>query len=280
MSLSLKFAYFIRKCLSVFLFSLIFAWWSLYPDTPGTFLIYPLSILAKVILLLSQWYCFCSIYSGLSFRATSFFCPFFWPPVYHTCLIFVHPTVFILFPSVRSRFPSMPSALLRWSSTSSNLLFHAPLCGDNPGQRNVITFLVCMSPYLILCRGVSSWNFLYTVSIEVPLPDDTSLSMLVLLIGAHIPGFLSSFWQISYKVKFKGLCFFQQPLSSTQLSTLFFFSLNNCHSLDPVIRHTLTFYWSLVAKENPNWICLFMCFGLRSVFSTRPCYSLKNCFAG
>ena len=83
-------------------------------------------------------YWFCSIYSGLSIGATFFFF-YVWSPFYHACLIFVHPIVFILF--CESEFSCLSSALLRWS-TLSNLLFNVPFFVDNPGQRNVIIFLV------------------------------------------------------------------------------------------------------------------------------------------
>ena len=85
-------------------------------------------------------------------------------------------------------------------------------------EMSFITLLVCKSVFLIFVLGclLDLESSLYATSVEVPLPDDTSPFMLVLLIGAPHP-WIFGFILTSFKVKFKGFCFFRQPLNSTQL---------------------------------------------------------------
>lgn len=159
-----------------------------------------------------------SVQCILVFPSGLLFPPYVWLPVYRACFIFIHPTVFILSVSSRSHFSSMLSTLLWWLLHCQVYFFIVRFAGVILGKEmSFITLLVCKSVFLIFCAGMLDLeSYLYATSIEVPLPDDTSLFMLVLLVGAPHP-WIFGFILTSFKVKFKGLCFFWQPLSSTQL---------------------------------------------------------------
>ena len=244
----------------------------MHPDTPGSFMIYPVSIfyLKKFFSYLNDN---ASVHCILVFPSGLLFPPMF--GILLSCMFhFYPPHCFHPFRLFKELFLKHAVYITEVTFTLSNLLFHCPLCRDNPGQRNVVHYFAGLQVSILdFCAGMFDLeSSLYATSLEVPLLDDISLFTLVLLIGAPHP-WIFGFILTSFKVKFKGLCFFWQPLNSVQLF------LNSCHS-DPIIRYTLIFYWSLVAKGNPNWICLFMRFGLRyPPVSIRPSYSLKNCFA-
>lgn len=147
------------------------------------------------------------MYSGLSFRTTisslcltsCLSCLFhFYPPhCFHPFRLFKEP------------FLKHAVYITVVTFTLSSLLFHCPLCRGNPGQRNVVHYVAGLQASILdFCAGMLHLeSYLYATSIEVSLPDDTSLFMLVLLIGAPHP-WIFRFILTSFKVKFKGFCFF------------------------------------------------------------------------
>lgn len=196
----MKLKSFVRIYLIVFPFSLIFAWWPMYPviPAPGSFLIYILHILAKEILLLWQWLSLLFIYSNLSWRTPDVlfvwvFLIYAWSPVYHKHLI--------LSMSFVSSFLFRVEQFLRLAFHITQVIFYivistlsCPFFGENILSKEIsLPLWFPKLPDLILCL-----MYLWSSSVEIRylMVLDDSLSKLVLFIGApHFWGL----WVYFYK---------------------------------------------------------------------------------
>ena len=143
----------------------------------------------------------------------SFLQDYYFPPCLTWCLScmfhFYPPHCFHPFRLFKKPFLRHAIYITEVNFSLSNLLFHCPLCRDNPGQRNVVPYVVGLQVSILdfCARMFDLESYLHTTSIGVPFPDDARLFMLVLLRDAPHP-WIFGFILTSFKVKFKGLFFF------------------------------------------------------------------------